>query len=128
MAFLILSQKQFNGEYGCLVCTHPGSHHSRGRHVYLPNHEPSPVARTHASVMRAAQEAEASGVPVCGIKGISVLADSLDLVDGIPVDYMHSVLEGVTRWLLRAWFKTENHREPYYLGRSVHQIDNLLLK
>ena len=82
--------------------------------MYLPSHEPSPVARTHASVMRAAQEAEASGVPVRGIKGISVLADSLDLVDGIPVDYMHSVLEGVTRWLLRAWFKTENHRELYF--------------
>ena len=56
-----------------------------------------------------------------------VLANSLDLVDDIPVDYMHSVLEGVTQ-LLRAWFKSENHREPYYLGRSICQIDNLLLK
>ena len=45
---------------------------------------------------------------------------------GIPGDYMHSVLEGVTQWLLCAWFNTENHREPYYLGRSVHQVDNLL--
>jgi len=124
----VVNMTQFNGEYGCLVCTHPGCHISRGRHVYLPNHEPSPVARTHASIMKAAQEAEASGVPVRGIKGISVLANSLDLVDGIPVDYMHSVLEGVTRWLLRAWFKSENHREPYYLGRSICQIDNLLLK
>ena len=29
---------------------------------------------------------------VRGIKGISVLANSLDLVDGILVDYMHSAL------------------------------------
>ena len=56
-----------------------------------------------------------------------VLVNSLDLVDDIPVDYMHSVLEGVAL-LLRAWFKSENHREPYYLGRSICQIDNLLLK
>ena len=38
-----------------------------------------------------------------------------------------------TKWhfrscLLRAWFKSENHREPYYLGRSICQIDNLLLE
>lgn len=54
----IVNMIQFNGEYGCLVCTHPGSHHSRGRHVYLPNH----VAQTHASVMRAAQEAESNSM------------------------------------------------------------------
>ena len=67
----VVNMTQFNGEYGCLVCTHPGCHISRGRHVYLPNHEPSPVARTHASIMKAAQEAEASGVPVRGINRIS---------------------------------------------------------
>jgi len=30
------------------------------------------------------------------MKGISVLAGSLDLVNGIIVDYMHAVIEGVT--------------------------------
>lgn len=124
----IVNMIQFNGKHGCLACTHPGSHHLRGRNVYLPNCVPLPAARTHASIMNAAQEAERSGVPVRGIKGISVLADSIDLVDGIPVDYMHAVLEGVTRWLLHNWFKSENHREPYYLGRNVRQIDELLLK
>ena len=122
----VVNMMQFNGKYGCLACTHPGSQVSRGCHVYLPNHEPSPVARTHASIMEAAREAEDSGVPVLGIKGVSVLADSLDLVDGIPVDYMHSVLEGVTRWLLRAWFNSENHCESFYLGRSSRQIDDIL--
>ena len=125
----IVNMIQFNGNHGCLVCTHPGSHHLRGCRVYLPNYEPLPTAQTHTSIMKAAHEAERSGAPtVCGIKGVSVLADSLDLVNGIPVDYMHAVLEGVTRWLLRTWFRSENHREAYYLGRSVRQIDDLLLK
>ena len=124
----IVNMIQFNGNHGCLVCTHPGSHHLRGCRVYLPNYEPLPTARTHTSIMKAAHEAERSGAPVCGIKGVSVLADSLDLVNGIPVDYMHAVLEGVTRWLLCTWFRSENHREAYYLGRSVRQIDDLLLK
>ena len=74
----VVNMTQFNGEYGCLVCTHPGYHISCGCHA---NHEPSPVARTHASIRKAGQEAEASGVPVRGIKGISVLANSLDPVD-----------------------------------------------
>ena len=77
--------------------------------------------------MLAAQEAEAKDVPVCGIKGTSVLASTLDLVDGIPIDYMHAVLEGVTKWLLHAWFKSQNHREAFYFGRSMKQI-NLLPK
>ncbi len=29
-----------------------------------------------------------------GIKGKSVLADSLNLVDRIPIDYMHAISEG----------------------------------
>ena len=124
----ILNMKQFNGMYGCLVCTHPGTTVSRSTRVYLPNIDPPPIARTHASVMQAATEAEAGNITVRGIKGISVLAFSLDLVDGIPVDYMHSVLEGVTRWLLHAWFKSENHREAFYLGQSTSHIDDLLLK
>lgn len=78
--------------------------------------------------MQAAQQAEATGITVRGIKGTSVLASTLDLVDGIPIDYMHAVLEGVTKWLLNARFKSQNHREAFYLGRSVNEIDTLLLK
>ena len=72
-------------------------------------------------------QAESLGVPVQGIQGVSVLASSLNLVDGIPIDYMHAVLEGVTKWIMRAWFKSENHAQPFYLGRSVHEIDSILL-
>lgn len=40
---------------------------------------------------------------------------------------MHAVLEGVTRWLLRAWFNSSNCRKPFYIGRFVTAIDNALL-
>ena len=47
----IVNMKQFNGEYGCLTCTHPGTYiHPRSR-VYLPNIEPMPTARTHEAIM-----------------------------------------------------------------------------
>jgi len=71
------------------------------------------ITRTHASIILAAQEAEAKGVPVRGIKGTSVLASTLDIVDGIPIDYMymHAVLEGVTPCLV--WFKSKTTEKPF---------------
>ena len=77
---------------------------------------------------QAAKEAEIFGISVRGIKGVSVLATSLDLVNSVPVDCMHAVLEGVVRLLLHAWFDSENHREAFYLGCSGRQIDKLLLQ
>ena len=119
-----LCVKQFNGTYGCTVCEHPGKRLSNRANVYLPASHP---LRTHASVLSAAKDAERTGCPVLGVKGLSPLCHTLDLVASIPVDYMHAVLEGATKWLTNAWFRSENHRQPYYLGRYLTQIDSLLL-
>ncbi len=124
----LVNMKQFNGEYGCLTCTHPGTLVTRGVRVYLPNAHPPPEARTHETTMQAATEAKSTGVSsVRGIKGVSFPAPILNLANSIPVDYMHAVLEGVTKWLLHAWFDSENHSEAYYIGRSIRQADSLLL-
>jgi hypothetical protein len=48
------------------------------------------------------------------------------MVASFPVDYMHNVLEGVTRALLRAWFDSKNHNAPYYIGTHVREIDSQL--
>ena len=42
----ILNMKQFNGEYGCSTCRHPGKHIS-GTRMYLPDHHPTSQERTH---------------------------------------------------------------------------------
>lgn len=110
--------KQYNGRYGCSVCEHPGKRLSNRANVYLPD---THQIRTRASVVLAAKEAEQKNEPVLGVKGLSTLNTTLDLVASIPVDYMHAVLEG-------AWFSSENHRQPYYLGRSLAQIDSLHLQ
>lgn len=54
-------------------------------------------------------EADRTGVIVNGIKGKSVLSGIVDLVRGVPIDYMHCVLEGVTKWLLEKWVNSTNH-------------------
>ena len=121
----VLCAKQYNGKYGCSVCLHPGTLISRNHRVHLPGDH---MGRTHHSVVTAALEAEAGGEPVNGIIRSSPLTSILDLVDSIPVDYMHAVLEGVTRLLLNSWFLTCNHGEPFYLGSKLAEIDRIFLK
>lgn len=123
---IVLNAKQFNGEYGCSTCFHPGLRLPNGSRIYLPN--ASIEQRTNETMIRDAQEAEENGCPEFGVKGSSVLSATIDLVKGVPVDYMHAVLEGITRWLLKAWVDSLNHREPYYVGRHLSAIDTVLLQ
>lgn len=107
----VLMAKQFNGEFGCSVCIHPGKRLPNNARVYLPDCE-----RTHNGVLAAGIEAERTNSCVQGIYSTSPFASTLDMVSSFPVDYMHNVLEGVTRWLMRAWFESKNHMAPYYIG------------
>ena len=120
----VLSYIQFNGKYGCSVCLHPGKYISH-RRIYPPR---KTSMRTHDQMISFGQETIECGKPKKGVKCISSLADYLDLVDSIPVDYMHAVLEGVMGKLLTLWFETRNNRKSYYLGRSVKAIDSLLMQ
>ena len=120
----VLCSKQFNGEYGCSICLHPGTRLENGAKIYLPQ---SYLERTHTTVLAAAKVAEYTGAVVNGIMGTSPLASTLDLVNSIPIDYMHSVLEGVVRMLLKFWFDSTNHSQPFYLGRHTNELDKILL-
>lgn len=121
----VLASKQFNGEFGCSVCLHPGHRLSNNSRIYLPN--VTYPDRTHTEILQAASEAIRSHTSVMGVYGLSPLASTVDLVNSIPIDYMHCVLEGVTKWLMNAWFDSKHHAEVYYLGRHVHQIDKALI-
>ncbi len=76
----------------------------------------------HSEIVRNATEAEAKQKPVNGILARSPLTSMINLVDSVPVDYMHAVLEG---WLTKSWFNSANHK---YLGRKSAEIDSELLK
>ena len=119
-----MCSKQFNGEYGCSVCLHPGKRLENGARIYLPE---SYLERSHTTVLAAAKVAEETGAAVEGIMGTSPLASTLDLVNSIPIDYMHSVLKGVVRMLLKFWFDSTNHSQPFYLGRHINELDKVLL-
>ncbi len=118
-----MNMKQHNGLMGCPTCVHPGGTKQHTR-VYLPGTE-YPL-RTHSSIVSAGIEAQEVGQAVNGIKGRSRLESIVDLVNGIPIDYMHCVLEGVTKKLLEKWMTST--RCACYIGRFVKQIDKNFLK
>ena len=75
--------KQYNGRYGCTVCEHPGERLSNRANVYPPG---TYLIRTHASVVQAAEDVEQNNAPVNkGVKGLSPLATTLDLVSSFPL-------------------------------------------
>ena len=110
---MVLNVKQFNREFGCSTCLHPGKRLTNGSRVYLPDARVQ--RRTNTAMLMDAKQAEESGCAINGVKGSSVLSPSIDLVQGIPVDHMHAVLEGVTCWLLKAWFESSNSGKPFYI-------------
>ena len=121
-----LCAKQFNGEFGCSVCLHPGKRLSNNARVYLPD---TYEERTDTNVQAAVEELASSTVDtVRGIMGKSPLTDVLDLVDSIPVDYMHACLEGVTKMFLHSWTNSRNNAKAFYLGAQLTEIDHMLLK
>ena len=122
----VLCSKQFNGKFGCSVCLNPGKQISKGLRVFL--FDRVYAERTHEGVVKAAYKAIRTQSCVKGIRNLSPLAGVIDLVNGVPVDYMHAVLEGVVRLLLNLWFNSTQHREAYYLRGQLTNIDNNLKK
>ena len=62
-----------------------------------------------------------------GVKGPSCLSTipQFDIVRGMSFDYMHCILLGVALLLLQLWFNTQHHKELWFLGAYVDNIDDL---
>ena len=102
----MICTKQFNGEFGCPVCYHPGKRLPHGARIYLPSNYP---LRTHEAIIQDGTRAESTGNSVIGIEGVSPLANILNLVNGIPIDDMHCAYEGIVKRLMSLWFESSKH-------------------
>ena len=75
---MVLNQVQHNGYYTCAYCLDKGVHVDH-RMLYLPSEPHTP--RTHASIQQWASEADSLGDNVFGVKGKSILAEFMDVVE-----------------------------------------------
>ena len=65
-----------------------------------------------------------------GVKGPTTLSllPEFDCVQGFPIDYMHTILLGVTRSQAKLWFDSSFSSSECYIGRKTKLVDERLLK
>lgn len=124
----VLNMKQFNGHCACGLCLHEGDCVAGNQVRYGCRDEYPP--RTNASVQAAMKEAQRTGQVVDGMKGMSALCflPNFSLTYGVIIDYMHSHLLGVTKYLcIEIWLNSKYHEEEFYLdANKIKQIDRRL--
>lgn len=83
---------------------------------------------TSAGFMEDAKEAVNSGKPVNGVKGPCWLAalKYYDIMEGTAIDYMHCVLLGIVKMLLRLWFSKEHSTAPFNISNHIKEVDQRL--
>lgn len=61
------------------------------------------------------------------MKGLSALFNlaNFDVVKGVPVDYMHCVLEGTVRLLMQLWFEGKHSSKAFSLRKHLLVISSI---
>lgn len=88
--------KQYNGEFGCTYCMHPGFMVGENKSSKYTLTEQKYGLRTHASTIALMKSYVANGIERVGITGVSPLIGfkDYDLMRGSVIDYLHCILEG----------------------------------
>ena len=47
-----------------------------------------------------------------------------NFIKGMSVDYMHCILLGITRLLLRLWMQSTYYQELWYIGTQIGIVDS----
>ncbi|KAL1483579.1 hypothetical protein MTO96_001862 [Rhipicephalus appendiculatus] len=122
----LLNAKQFNGYYGCSWCLQKGTLVEGA--VKYPFEGADMVERCHNVVLSTMSLAARRNCTIDGIKGPSPLAKltSLDLVWGLPPDYMHCFLEGVTQQITELWLTSTG--KAFYIGNRTAELNERIKK
>ncbi|XP_074612396.1 uncharacterized protein LOC141866757 [Acropora palmata] len=137
---MVLEEIQYNGFCGCTYCVEAGKSvkaKDGGRgwvHVYPFNDESETghaERRTHKGTIANGKKSlqDPLGKPVFGVRGVCQFASLkyFDVVDGVAVDYMHGILLGVSKQLLKLWLDSQFSGEDWYCGTLVALIDDRLM-
>lgn len=111
----------FNGYFGCTWCLMRGEH-KEGSLRYTMGCPAE--ARTSNRVKEEMELATSFKDTVNGLKGPTALMNlkGLDLVNGYSVEYMHCVLQGVSRQLTETILSSSNSGQRFYSGNVVLSI------
>lgn len=119
---------QFNGEYGCFFCLHPGHRTESGRgysRTYKPGNYPLRTDQLHK---RHVNLSVAMNQRVCGVKGNSELFTLMSFPSGVSLDVMHCLYEGVAKQIINFMLDSNNRRKTFYIDsrKKVPIINNFI--
>lgn len=121
-----LNIKSFMGYYGCPYCLIDGTRlvnedNQSAVFVYPYESDSFYPPKTQQFYNSSATIAQRTGENHLGIKGKTILTKLLPVPDGIPIDYMHNILEGVFKFLMSLKpFKTK--RVTKILDKQVPRV------
>lgn len=128
----VLNMLNFNGRFGCNLCeieTKQCSQVSGKRRVRIYPYKKNLILRYGSRMENQAANVDDSNdlVHIKGVKGYSILSclPRLDLGTCVIPEYMHSVLLGVVKQVLRIWLCK---RGPWKIKKKFKKIDKFLLK
>ncbi|CAC5384005.1 unnamed protein product [Mytilus coruscus] len=136
---LLFNSIQYNGSYSCWKCLQPGETASVGKghaHVYPFKIEcPKGPPRTNDQTLQDAQTAtrnqqeKRNPKVVNGVKRPLWLIcfPKFNIVNGIAIDYMHGLLLGVQKLMIRLWFDKSFSKFPFNIHSAVEKVDARLL-
>ncbi|KAH3841159.1 uncharacterized protein LOC127880246 [Dreissena polymorpha] len=132
----LLNMNQFNGAFSCLQCCNKGETFKTpgGGSVHVFPYEKEKLFgfgnnRTPEMCQRDAIEAVNTKQTVHGIKGPSFFMTFkyYDFVKSSSIDYMHGVLLGVTKLLIKLWFSTSLSKQDFSISCHSEAVDKKLL-
>lgn len=127
---MLRNSTQFNGEFGCGLCYHPGYLMQSGKgftRSYSIAARDYPY-RTHDETMTLAREAEACGEPQKGIKGVSIFSEieGFDVIECLDLDLFHALVNTAKRFA-NLWFHSKYSGKPCNISSRIAEVDRRLL-
>lgn len=119
---------QYNGEFGCGHCLHPGvrAQSGRGTMQAFPLVHPIYPERDRESMIVDAEKAVEQGSSVNGVKGPSLLylIPGFNVGNALIPDIMHCLFLGVDKHFLNVWKSEPN--QPYYVKDLDKKLDSII--
>lgn len=121
---------QFNGEFGCGLCYHPGFHLQRGRghaRSYSIQEREYPL-RTHEETMNLAGTAQELRKSQQGIKGITILSqiEGFDVIQCLDLDLFHALVNTGKRFT-NLWISERYQKRSFNVSKKIAELDRRLL-
>jgi len=132
---MICNVKQFNGEFGCISCFHPGKQIGRIRiypcdNFYLPKTNDDYLNYSKiADEINKNEKDEKKHKSFFGFFGASPINKVLNIPGQIPFDYMHLVLQGHSKFLLNVnnlFFNSNIFEDQKKVGESLFYVNKIL--